>query len=75
MLDPFHESGTENSPEYECLHKEFYQTVGAECIGLMRSHVNKTTVRYERESDCPCGELFPLGCTQECAGWLKVRPV
>ena len=51
MPDRLYESDTGNAPECECLHKELYRIVGAERIGFMRSRVNKTSIRHEKESD------------------------
>ena len=51
MSNHFYESGAENAPECECLHKEFYPTVGAERIRSKWRRVNKTPIQHERESD------------------------
>ena len=51
MPDRFNESDTENGQEFECLHEELHRISRVKRIGCMRSSVNKTPIRYERESD------------------------
>ena len=41
MLDRFHQSDTENAPSVGVYTKS-YTNSGAECIGFIRSRVNKT---------------------------------
>ena len=51
MPDRFYESDTKNARECEYSHKELYRISGAKRIGFMRSRVNETPIRHERESD------------------------
>ena len=53
MPDCFYESDTENTPESdcECLDKDLYQILRADCIRFMRSPVNKILIGREKESD------------------------
>ena len=51
MPDRFYGTDKENAPECECLPQELYQIAGAERNRFMRSRVNKTPIRHEKESD------------------------